>query len=60
MPARDLRMLLESARDAGLRRFLYHHQGNLTAGEWTVMSEMCGTRWDARRSSYRPADALFL
>jgi hypothetical protein len=60
MPARDLRLLLESARDAGLERFLYHHQGNLTAGEWTVMSEVCGRRWDSRTSSYRPADMLLL
>jgi hypothetical protein len=60
MPARDLRLLLEAARGAGLQRFLYHHQGNLTPGEWTVMSEMCGRRWDARTSPYRPADMLLL
>ena len=60
MPARDLRLLLEAARGAGLQRFLYHHQGNLTSGEWTVMSELCGRRWDARTSAYRPADLLLL
>jgi hypothetical protein len=60
LPARDLRLLLEAARGAGLERFLYHHQGNLTAGEWTVMSDLCGRRWDARTSGYRPADMLLL
>jgi hypothetical protein len=60
MPARDLRLLLESAEQAGLKRFLYHHQGNLTAGEWTVISDMCGERWDPRRTRYRPAGALYL
>ncbi len=60
MSAGDLRLLLESAAGAGLQRFLYHHQGNLTAGEWTVLSEMCGTRWNPRRSQYQPPDALVL
>lgn len=60
MSARDLKLLLEAAREAGLQRFLYHHQGNLTAGEWTVISEMCGTRWNPRKSSYRPLDGLML
>lgn len=60
MSARDLKLLLEASAEAGLQRFLYHHQGNLTAGEWTVISERCGTRWDPRKSSYRPADMLVL
>lgn len=60
MSARDLKQLLEASAEAGLQRFLYHHQGNLTAGEWTVISELCGTRWDPRKSSYRPADMLVL
>jgi hypothetical protein len=60
MSARDLKLMLESARDAGLQRFLYHHQGNLTAGEWTVISDLCGTRWDPRKSDYQPADLLVL
>jgi hypothetical protein len=60
MSARDLRLMLESAEQAGLKRFLYHHQGNLTAGEWTVISEMCGKRWDPRSSHYRPTDTLYL
>ncbi len=60
MSSRDLRLLLEAAERAGLQRFLYHHHGNLTAGEWTVMSNMCGERWDPRRSSYEPPDMLVL
>jgi hypothetical protein len=60
MPALDLQRLLEVAGDAGLERFLYHHHGNLTPGEWTVMSELCGKRWDARTSAYRPPDEAVL
>jgi hypothetical protein len=60
MSARDLKLLLEAAGQAGLQRFLYHHQGNLTAGEWTVISRLCGRPWDARRSPYLPADQMVL
>ena len=60
MPAGQLRQLLEAAQEAGLRRFLYHHQGNLTAGEWVVISDMCGKRWDHRHSEYRPPDKMIL
>jgi hypothetical protein len=56
MSAGDLRMLLETAESAGLQRFLYHHHGNLTASEWTVMSRMCGETWQPLKSSYRPPD----
>ena len=60
MSARDLCHLLEAAQDAGLQRFLYHHAGNLTAGEWTVMSGLCGRRWDPHASDYDPPDMLVL
>lgn len=60
MSARDLKMLLEAASQAGLRRFLYHHQGNLSAGEWVVISDICGKRWDPLKSSYQPLDMLVL
>jgi hypothetical protein len=60
MSARDLRLLLESAAAAGLERFLYHHQGNLSPGEWVVMSQTCGKEWNPRRSPYQPADELIL
>lgn len=60
MSARDLRLLLEAAETAGLQHFLYHHAGNLTAGEWTVMSKLCGRQWGPRTSPYEPPDALVL
>ena len=60
MSARDLKMLLDTAEAAGLRRFNYHHQGNLSPGEWVVISDKCGKRWNARTSDYQPTDALVL
>lgn len=60
MPASELRALLLAAQSAGLQRFLYHHHGNLTAGEWTVMSELCGTPWHPLASDYTPPDQLVL
>lgn len=60
MTPRDLKMLLDSAEAAGLRRFNYHHQGNLSPGEWVVLSDKCGTRWDPRTSDWEPPDQLVL
>ena len=60
MSADDLRRLLEASRSAGLERCLYHHHGNLTAGEWVVMSELCGRRWDPGNSTYSPPDHIVL
>jgi len=60
MSSRDLKLLLDAAGAAGLQRFNYHHQGNLSAGEWTVLSDKCGTRWDPRTSDYEPPDELVL
>ena len=60
MSARDLQMLLDTAEAAGLQRFNYHHQGNLSPGEWVVISNKCGTRWDPRTSAYEPPDELVL
>jgi hypothetical protein len=28
----------------------------MTAGEWAVMSELCGTAWDPVQSPYQPPD----
>jgi len=56
MTAGQLRDLLQAVRDAGLKRFLYHHQGNLTAGEWTVISQLCGEGWRQLQSSFTPPD----
>jgi hypothetical protein len=60
MSARDLRMVLEAAQAAGLQRYLYHHAGNLTSGEWAVMSELCGKAWRSLESDYQPPDMLVL
>jgi hypothetical protein len=46
----DLDRLLEAAQRAGLRRFLYHHHGNLTPGEWAVISARCGRPWQTTTS----------
>ena len=56
----DLKQALESSQRMGLKRFLYHHHGNLTAGEWSVMSEMCGQRWTPMPDGYQPPDRLEL
>ncbi|MCZ6676354.1 MAG: hypothetical protein O7E52_03785 [Candidatus Poribacteria bacterium] len=56
MSAGDLKRLLRAAESVGLQRFLYHHHGNLTAGEWTVISEMCGETWRPLASDYHPPD----
>jgi hypothetical protein len=56
----DLQQILDAADESGLERFLYHHQGNLTAGEWTVISEKCGKRWNPMESDFRPADMMVL
>jgi hypothetical protein len=60
MPAGQLKQLLHAAQAAGLQRFLYHHHSNLTAGEWTVISEMCGETWQPLASDYRPPDLTVL
>jgi hypothetical protein len=60
MHAGQLRQLLRAAESAGLQRFLYHHQGNLTAGEWAVISELCGEPWQPLTSDYQPADQMIL
>ena len=60
MPPGQLRQLLKVAEQAGLQRFLYHHHGNLTAGEWSVISELCGTSWNPLQSNYQPLDMMVL
>ena len=57
-PAGELLRVLEASRDVGLKRFLYHHHGNLTPGEWSVMSGLCGKPWRPDpHGGYRPPDA---
>jgi hypothetical protein len=56
MPAGDLRRLLLAAQEAGLSRFLYHHHGNLSAGEWAVIAALCGKPWIPAPDGYVPPD----
>ena len=42
MGAGDFLRILEASRRAGLRRFLYHGYGHLTAAELEVMRALCG------------------
>ena len=60
MSAADLGRMLLAAQEAGLERFLYHHHGNLTQGEWVVMSRICGQQWQPRSSAYCPPDEVVL
>ncbi|NCA13028.1 MAG: hypothetical protein EBS89_02670 [Proteobacteria bacterium] len=48
--AHDLDRMLEAAEGAGLRQFLYHHHGNLTPGDWAVISARCGHPWQSTTS----------
>jgi len=55
--AGDLKRLLEAAQGAGLQRFLYHHHGNLTSGEWAVITALCGEPWRPDyKGGYSPPD----
>ena len=56
MPARDLQRILQSSKDAGLKRFLFHPDPDLGAPEWHVISRMCGTPWQEDANGYWPAD----
>jgi hypothetical protein len=50
--AHDLRRLLLAAKEGGARHFLYHNHGHLTAAEWTVITELCGSGWRAGQGLY--------
>ncbi len=55
MPARDLYRLLVASHRAGLKRFIYHPDLNLTASEWSVISSLCGKPWKEDPNGYWPA-----
>ena len=57
MTAGDLHGILEASRQAGLKRFLFHPDPDLSASEWGVISGMCGNRWRQDREGYWPADS---
>lgn len=58
MGAGDLYRYLVAARDAGLRRFLYHSHTHLTEGEWAVLSHLCGRQWHTGMPGYAPPDGM--
>ena len=57
MTAGDLKRILEASEGAGLRRFLFHNHGHLTAAEWKVISRMCGREWDEDPDGYWPPNS---
>ena len=57
MTARDLYKILDSSRQAGLKRFLFHPDPEPGAAEWHILTNMCGTPWkEDMDGSYWPAD----
>ena len=54
MTAGDLSRILEASQTAGLQRFLFHNHAHLTSAEWSVISEMCGAKWDEDPEGYWP------
>ena len=56
MPGRDLYRILTESHRAGLRRFIYHPDLNLTASEWSIISGLCGKRWKEDPKGYWPLD----
>ena len=57
MTAGDLKRILEASEAAGLRRFLFHNHGHLTAAEWKVITRMCGREWDEDPEGYWPPNS---
>ena len=57
MTARDLHGILSASERAGLRRFLFHPDPDLSASEWRVISNLCGNPWDQSREGYWPSDS---
>ena len=56
MPVGDLYRILVASRRAGLKRFVYHPDPDLSAPEWGVISGLCGKRWKERPDGYWPPD----
>jgi len=54
--AGDFRRILEAAHGAGLRRFVFHHYPNMTAGEFAVLRALCGDPNRSVPDGYAPPD----
>ena len=57
MPARDLDGILKASQRAGATRFLFQPDPDLGAGEWSVISRLCGRPWRPSPQGYWPADS---
>ena len=57
MTARDLHGILTASERAGLKRFLFQPDPDLSASEWGVISGMCGNRWHQDPDGYWPSDS---
>ncbi len=57
MTARDLHGILTASERAGLQRFLFQPDPDLSAPEWSVISDLCGKRWHPSRDGYWPSDS---
>jgi hypothetical protein len=56
MPARDLYRILTASGRAGLKRFVFHPDPDFGAAEWSVISGLCGQRWNEDPNGYWPSD----
>ena len=57
MTARDLHGILTASERAGLKRFLFQPDPDLSASEWGVISGLCGRRWRQDPEGYWPSDS---
>ena len=53
----DLHGILTASERAGLQRFLFQPDPDLSAPEWSVISDLCGKRWHPSRDGYWPSDS---
>ena len=57
MTGGDLHGILQAARAAGLKRFVFHPDPQLSAPEWHVISGICGNPWQEDPDGYWPGDS---
>ena len=55
MPAHDLERILTASQKAGLKRFLFHPDPDLGVPEWSIISGMCGKKWQETPGGYWPS-----
>lgn len=57
MTGADLQGILTAAAAAGLKRFVFHPDPDLSATEWHVISGVCGNPWREDPAGYWPGDS---